>query len=85
MHNALGFACTRITPSATQEGEYLIFRVSVDGPGFPQTLLKDNLDAPCESQRGSGLGLYFNSVAKTHQNKSRIGKVAFANDGGRGF
>jgi len=86
LHNALGFALTRITLSAKQDGEYLVFRVSDDGPGFPQALLNDNFDAPRASQQGTGLGLYFaNSVAKVHQNKGRIGKIALTNTGGGVF
>lgn len=86
LHNALGFARTRITLSAAQDGDFLVFRVSDDGPGFPQALQDDNFDAPRSSQQGAGLGLYFaNSVAKAHQNKGRIGKVALANNGGAVF
>jgi len=60
--------------------------VSVDGPDFPQALLNDNFDAPRASQQGTGLGLYFaNSVAKVHQNKGRIGKIALTNTGGGVF
>lgn len=86
LHNALGYARTRITVSATQDGEYLVLRVADDGPGFPPALLQDTLDAPRSSQQGTGLGLYFaNSVAQAHQNKGRAGKVALANEGGAVF
>lgn len=86
LHNALGFARTRITLSAEQEGEFLVFRISDDGPGFPQALLNDNFEAPRASQQGTGLGLYFaNSVAQVHENKGRIGKVALANQDGAVF
>jgi len=86
LHNALGFARTRITLSAAQDGDYLVLRVSDDGQGFPQALLNDSFDAPRASQQGTGLGLYFaNSVAKVHQNKGHVGKVALANDGGAVF
>lgn len=83
VHNALSYARTRITLSSTQDGDYLVFRVSDDGPGFPPALLNDNFDAPRASQQGSGLGLYFaNSAARVHQNKGRIGKIALSNEGG---
>ncbi|MBT9612323.1 MAG: HAMP domain-containing histidine kinase [Burkholderiales bacterium] len=86
LHNALGFARTRITLSAAQDGDFLVFRVADDGPGFPPALLNDNFDAPRASQQGTGLGLYFaNSVAQVHQNKGRIGKVKLANAGGAVF
>lgn len=86
LHNALGFARTRITLSAAQQGDWLVFGVSDDGPGFPQALLDDTFDAPRASQQGTGLGLYFaSSVAKAHQNKGRVGKIALANTGGAGF
>jgi len=86
LHNALGFAHTCITLSAAQEGDYLVFRVSDDGPGFPQALLNDNFDAPRASTHGTGLGLYFaHSVAQVHQNKGSIGKLALANANGAVF
>lgn len=86
LHNALGFARTRITLSAAQDGEYLVFRLADDGPGFPQVLLDGNFDAPRASRQGTGLGLYFaSSVAKVHQNKGRTGKIALANNGGAVF
>lgn len=86
LHNAQGFAQTRITLSAAQDGEYLVLRVADDGPGFPQALLDGTFDAPRASQQGTGLGLYFaNSVAQAHQNKGRIGKIALANMGGAVF
>lgn len=86
LHNALGFARTHITLSTGQDGDYLVFRITDDGPGFPQALLDDALDAPRASQQGTGLGLYFaNSVAKAHQNKGRVGRVALANKNGAVF
>lgn len=86
LHNTLIFARTRITLSAAQEGDYLVFRVADDGPGFPQTLFDSGFSTPRASQQGTGLGLYFaNSVAQAHQNKGRSGKIALANNGGAVF
>ena len=86
LHNALLFARTRISLSAERDGEFLMFRVSDDGPGFSSSLLNDKFDAPRASEQGTGLGLYFaNSVAQVHQNKGLTGKIALANQGGAVF
>lgn len=86
LHNALNFAHTRITLSAAQEGDYLIFRVADDGPGFPPALLDGDFNAPIASKQGTGLGLYFaHSVGEAHQNKGRSGKIALANRDGAVF
>lgn len=86
LHNALNFTRTRITLSAVQEDNYLVFRVGDDGPGFPPALLDGGFDAPRSSQQGTGLGLYFaQSVAQAHQNKGRSGRIALANRDGAVF
>lgn len=86
LHNALRVTPTRIILSAAQEGDYLVFRVADDGPGFPPALLEDKFDAPRASQQGTGLGLYFaQRAAQAHQNKTRRGSIALANNGGAVF
>lgn len=88
LHNALLHARSNITLSAEQNGDYLLFRVTDDGPGYPPELLQAALDAPRASDRGSGLGLFFaSSVAQAHRNQERTGKVILENtaSGGAAF
>lgn len=86
LHNALSYAQTQICLSAAQEGDFLVFRVSDDGVGFPQALLNDKYDAPRTSTHSTGLGLYFaQSVAQVHENKGRRGNIALANQSGAVF
>lgn len=81
VHNALLHARSQITLSVEQDGEYLLFRICDDGPGYPAAVLQERLDAPRTSQQGSGLGLFFaSSVAQAHHNKERHGKVMLGNN-----
>jgi signal transduction histidine kinase len=85
VHNALLHARSHITLSVAQDGDYLLFRISDDGPGYPTAVLQASLDAPRASQQGSGLGLFFaSSVAQAHRNKERQGKVVLGNDAAGG-
>ena len=80
LHNALLHARSRITLGAAQDGDFLLFRIGDDGPGYPADVLHATLDAPRDSRQGSGLGLFFaSSVAQAHRNKERHGKVLLEN------
>ena len=80
VHNALLHARSHITLSSEQDGDYLLFRISDDGPGYSAEVLQAKLDAPRAAQQGSGLGLFFaSSVAQAHHNKQRFGKVLLEN------
>lgn len=86
LHNAFVHARSRITLSMEQHGDYLAFRVTDDGDGFPAEALQTPLDQPRQSTHGTGLGLYFaNSVAAAHENKGRTGKVELSNAPGATF
>ena len=80
LHNALLHAQSWISLSAEQTGDFLVFSVTDDGPGYPNALLHAGLDAPLASSQGSGLGLYFaSSVAQAHRNQECSGKVVLEN------
>ena len=86
LHNALRFARARILLTARQSGEWLEFRVSDDGPGYPPELLADPARVAPMSGAGVGLGLHLAlSVARLHENHGLAGSLSLENAAGAVF
>lgn len=86
LHNALRFARGRIQVSARQNGEWLEFEVSDDGPGYLPEMLTDSAPVGPLSASGVGLGLHLaRSVACLHENHGLTGSLSLANAPGAVF
>lgn len=86
LNNAFRYAGGRITISACEEAGMLILRVEDDGDGYPAYMLNSlsTLGTGINFKTGgTGLGLYFASLAAgAHNNKDKKGFIKI-NNGGR--
>ena len=81
--HALRFARRRIVVSAWQDGDWLAFQVSDDGPGYPPEMLADPAPSAPLSAEGVGLGLHLaRSVVRLHENHGLTGSLSLANGPG---
>jgi len=73
LQNAARFARSRILLSVCVVGERLCLQVEDDGPGYPESLLPDNLRTGYDD---CGIGLYLaQRIAALHWRKERTGKL----------
>ena len=83
--NALRHARSRLHLTAREEGAMLCLRVNDDGPGFPESLLREGAGALREMNFASGntgLGLSFCAmIAALHGHGGRHGRVVLSNGG----
>lgn len=88
MHNGLRYTRSRVRVAAEARDGMLEFRVEDDGPGYPESMLRNQ--APVAhgvrfATGSTGLGLYFSSVvAHLHRNRDRIGTTHLENGGNLG-
>lgn len=86
LQNAIRFARQRITLAAIEHDDWLEFRISDDGEGFPAELLASQTHSAQISAEGVGIGLYLaHRVAALHQNHGLAGSIRLYNDGGAVF
>jgi len=88
MHNACRHARSSVRVEALKDGDFLLFRIIDDGPGFPSEMLKENPgNAPIPASRhGTGLGMYLAAkIAQLHQNDGKSGSIEIGNNDGAVF
>jgi signal transduction histidine kinase len=87
VHNACRAAHARVRLAAYEQDKQLVFEVSDDGKGYPDSLLADGGSKPAAvSGRGTGLGLYLaRKIAELHHLEQRRGRVELSNSGGAVF
>lgn len=87
LHNACRHAHASVRISAFEQGGMLVFAVSDDGPGFPETILERKGKSPSESSgTGTGLGLYLaGRIAELHRLQDRHGYIELDNSHGALF
>lgn len=88
VHNACAFAKSNVYLSSYMQDNRLVFRVSDDGAGFPESVLEhfsQQLYTEA-SHRGTGLGMLLsNAIAHMHRNKGLHGEVVLSNKPGAVF
>ena len=85
LNNAIKYTRQRINLVAREVDNFVELRIEDDGPGFPDKMIQEGLDAMrgINFQSGStGLGLIFSAaVAKLHRNRARSGEIRLENGG----
>ena len=83
IHNALNHARKQVRLSAFSENGFLAIRVEDDGEGFPPEALETGpVTGVSKHQGGTGLGLYFSTIAaKMHTNRDKTGYIEISNGG----
>lgn len=86
LYNALRHARTGIELSAREAGDWVVFAVRDDGPGYPEAVLREPLAMQPITRHGTGIGLHLASrIAALHANAGLAGRVELTNDGGAVF
>ena len=86
LHNALRYARSRITISATETEAHVAFCVRDDGVGYPESVLADSGASATITRDGTGLGLRLaKRIAELHENAGNCGTIVLANDNGGVF
>lgn len=86
LYNALRHARGLVRLSAAVEGDWLVFTVADDGPGYPPELLAEPTAMSAISACGTGLGLYLaGRVAGLHRNGAQVGRIELLNADGAVF
>jgi signal transduction histidine kinase len=86
IQNALRFARTRVTISASENSGYLEFTVHDDGVGYSDSVLADEDASSSITPEGTGLGLRLaKRVATMHANAGQYGEILLSNDHGAVF
>jgi signal transduction histidine kinase len=87
IHNACRNAQSKIRLAAFEQNKMLVIEVADDGPGYPESILSENITAPLPvSKRGTGLGLYLASkIAALHRLKDQHGCIELSNSDGAVF
>jgi signal transduction histidine kinase len=86
LQNSLRYARTRITLSVREIDDWIEFKVSDDGEGYPEGLLRNSTVRKSISQEGIGIGLYLsNQVAALHESHGLTGSVMLRNESGADF
>jgi len=86
-HNACRFARSKVELAAYEKDGMLVFRISDDGPGFPENVLVEGGKSPSPvSGESTGLGLYLaGKIAGLHHMEGRRGHIELNNAGGAMF
>lgn len=88
LNNAIKYTRQRVRLTARATADGLELRIEDDGPGFPDRMIRDGVDAMrgVSFESGStGLGLVFSAaVAKLHKNRGRQGVLRLENGGALG-
>lgn len=87
LHNACRHARLQVRLAAYAREGMLVFEVSDDGPGFPDSVLTTMAESPsAPSGSGTGLGLYLaRKIAGLHQLQGRHGTIELSNSPGGYF
>lgn len=87
VHNACRFARSKVKLAVYKRDEMLVFEVSDDGPGFPESVLEKSGATPSTvSGDGTGLGLYLaRKIAELHHLEGRHGHIELSNVEGSVF
>lgn len=87
LHNACRHARLQVRLAAYAREGMLVFEVSDDGPGFPDSVLTAMAESPsAPSRSGTGLGLYLaRKIAGLHQLQGRHGAIELSNSPGGYF
>jgi signal transduction histidine kinase len=86
VHNALQYARTTIVLRAEPLDDGLLLTIRDDSDGYPRHILDNQGHDLSKHATGTGLGLFFaHTIAESHENKGRKGRLTLANDGGALF
>jgi signal transduction histidine kinase len=87
IHNACRSAHSRVRLAAFEQDKMLVLEVADDGPGYPDSMLAQNIITPSPvSGRGTGLGLYLASkIAALHRLNDQHGCIELSNADGAVF
>lgn len=87
LHNACRHARLQVRLAAYEREGMLVFEVSDDGAGFPDSVLTAMAESPsAPSGSGTGLGLYLaRKIAGLHQLQGRHGTIELSNSPGGYF
>lgn len=86
LYNALRHARRTVRLRALADGDWLVFAVEDDGPGYPPGLLADPQGMAAVSVGGTGVGLHLaGKIAALHRNGTQEGRIELANAGGAVF
>lgn len=88
LNNAIKYTRSRVRLAARNVYGGLELRIEDDGPGYPEKMIREGVDAMhgvCFASGSTGLGLLFSAaVAKLHRNHGRQGELRLENGGALG-